>query len=141
MPDLSIVTPWLDHPEFIEDYENAVRAVDVEVIVIDNGSSTTNAALIHAMTDRLGGKYIRNEENRWFSAANNQGLAASTAPIILFLNNDISAPSGWLDQVRRDVDETAIFGPMIRQEQVNQSTLDYIEGSCIAATREVWNRL
>src|SRR5580765_6523840 len=100
-PDISIITPWLDHPEFIEDYEKAVRAPGVEVIVIDNGSATDNATALRQMIDRLGGKYIRNETNRWFSSANNQGLAIANGKVVLFLNNDIAGESGWLDELRQ----------------------------------------
>ena len=48
-PVVSIITPWLDHPEFVEDFERTVRHPGVEVIVIDNGSSATNARLIRQM--------------------------------------------------------------------------------------------
>ena len=89
-PDISIITPWLDRPEFIEDYERAVGADGVEVITIDNGSAKENANALESMTRRLRGKYIRNEENRWFSAANNQGLVQSSGQIVIFLNNDIA---------------------------------------------------
>src|SRR5437588_12739747 len=102
-PDISIITPWLDHTHFIEDYERAVRAPGVEVIVVDNGSSESHAAALRQMIDRLGGKYLRNEENRWFSAADNQGLEVASGAIVMFLNNDIAADAGWLDQVGADV--------------------------------------
>src|SRR4051812_47718208 len=98
--DISIITPWLDHPEFIADYERAVTAAGVQVIVVDNGSSQLVAPLLAAMVKRMGGVYIRNEENRWFSSANNQGLASATGQVVLFMNNDVSAPSrAWLDPV------------------------------------------
>src|SRR3569832_1022284 len=98
-PDISIITPWLDHTHFIEDYERAVAAPGVEVIVIDNGSSESHATALREMIDRLNGKYLRNEENRWFSAANNQGLAVASGGIVIFLNNDIAADPGGLDLV------------------------------------------
>ena len=37
-PRVSIITPWLDHPEFIADYEEAVKAPGVEVIVVDSSA-------------------------------------------------------------------------------------------------------
>jgi Tfp pilus assembly protein PilF len=141
VPRVSIITPWLDHPEFIADYEKAVDAPGVEVIIVDNGSARANAIALRSMVDRLGGKYIRNEENRWFSAANNQGLAVASGDIILFANNDISATVGWLDDVHRDVKEGALFGPTMRSDRVDEWIIEYIEGSCIAATRAVWERL
>ena len=140
-PDISVITPWLDRPEFIEDYGRAVCADGVEVITIDNGSAQENANALECMTRRLGGKYIRNEENRWFSAANNQGLAQSTGHIIIFLNNDIAGDCSWLSQVRRDVQAGAIYGCSAHQTTIEGKTFGYLEGWCLAAHREMFERL
>lgn len=140
-PDISIITPWLDHPEFIDDYEKAVRDPKVEVIAVDNGSGSEAATQIAVMVQRLGGKYIRNEENHWFAAANNQGLAAARGAIVLFLNNDIAAQNGWLDQVRRDVQPGGLFGPTVQQTNIEQLKIEYLEGWCIAGRLDVWLRL
>src|SRR6185312_14484455 len=110
-PTVSIITPWLDHPEFIADYERAVHAPGVEVIIVDNGSAAANARLLADMVQRLGGKYIRNDQNRWFAAANNQGLAVATGQVIVFLNNDIAADPTWTDAVRRDLQPAGLYGP------------------------------
>ena len=138
---ISVITPWLDHPEFIADYERALRAPDVEVIVVDNGSTAENAARISDMVGRLRGKYIRNAQNQWFAAANNQGIAASTGELLLFLNNDIAAEPGWLDAVRRDVLPNALVGPGLVHIQVDERWISYIEGWCIAGYRDVWEKL
>ena len=140
-PDISIITPWLDHPEFIEDYEKAVRDPAVEVIAVDNGSSADAAAQISAMVQRLGGKYIRNEENHWFAAANNQGLAVARGAIVLFMNNDIAGQAGWLDQVRKDVQPGGLFGPTASRVNIDKLAVEYLEGWCIAGRRDVWMRL
>ncbi|HEX5244949.1 MAG TPA: glycosyltransferase [Tepidisphaeraceae bacterium] len=138
---ISVITPWLDHPEFIADYERALRAPDVEVIVVDNGSTAENSARIAEMVGRLRGKYIRNAQNQWFAAANNQGIAASTGELLLFLNNDIAAEPGWLDAVRRDVTPNALVGPGLVHIQVDERWISYIEGWCIAGYRSVWEQL
>src|SRR6185437_8934475 len=138
---ISVITPWLDHPELIADYEQVLCAPDVEVIVVDNGSTSENAARISDMVGRLRGKYIRNAQNQWFAAANNQGIAASTGELLLFLNNDIAAEPGWLDAVRRDVLPNALVGPGLVHIQVDERWISYIEGWCIAGYRSVWEQL
>jgi Flp pilus assembly protein TadD len=140
-PDISIITPWLDHPEFIEDYEKAVADPAVEVIAVDNGSSAGAAAQISAMVKRLAGKYIRNEENHWFAFANNQGLAVARGAIVLFMNNDIAGQAGWLDQVRKDVQPGGLFGPTASRVNIDKLAVEYLEGWCIAGRRDVWMRL
>lgn len=140
-PDISVITPWLDRPEFIEDYGRAVCADGVEVITIDNGSAKENANALECMTRHLGGKYIRNEENRWFSAANNQGLAQSTGQIVIFLNNDIAGDCAWLSRVKRDVQAGVVYGCSAHQTTIEGKTFGYLEGWCLAARREMFERL
>lgn len=141
---LNVVTPWLDRPEFIRDFEHAVQGVGVEVVVVDNGSTAKTEALLREMVDRLGGRFIRNEGNRWFAAACNRGLAAASGEVILFLNNDISAPSSaWLADVERDVLEQrkSLLGPSLMSLAVDGQNTWFLEGWCIAASRDVWLRL
>ncbi len=63
----TIITPWLNHPELLPAYEEAVEGA--RVIVIDNGSDeATQDALAKTSFE-----VIRNEFNNGYSRANNQG--------------------------------------------------------------------
>jgi GT2 family glycosyltransferase len=132
---ISIVTPFLNHSELCPVFEASTRGA--QVIVVDNGSEPKHAALIEQMVRRLGGEYIRNETNRGYSAANNQGLAVATGDVVVFLNNDVECRPGWLDQVARDVRPGMLCGPSL----LTKHGWRYIEGYCIAARREVWDAL
>lgn len=162
---ISVVTPWLDHSELCRAYERSVAGA--QAIVVDNGSQPEHAAAIKEMVNRLNRDlslfaddsadfgevdgaellpieinpsmsiYIRNEENRLFSAANNQGLAVATGEIVVFMNNDVDCRPGWLDQVAADVRPGALYGPSLLIKHGWQ----YLEGWCIAARREVWDAL
>jgi GT2 family glycosyltransferase len=138
---ISIVTPWLDHPELIPDYENAVRAPGVEVIVVDNASGPENAGQLVALTERLGGRYLRNSANHWFSAASNQGLAAANGDVIVFLNNDVCGGPGWLEAVENDVTPGTLCGPALMSITIGTRELLYLEGWCLAGRRELWQAL
>jgi GT2 family glycosyltransferase len=59
---------------------------ELEVIVIDNGSTDTDLARIPGRFVRA--RVLRNEENLGFVGANNQGIAASTGELVLLLNDD-----------------------------------------------------
>lgn len=135
---ISVVTPWHNTPELITTYEPSVMGA--EVVIIDNASEPDVALLIQHMTERLSGKYIRNQENMTFSIANNQGYRKTTKDIVVFLNSDISAPVEWLEQVEREVNPGALYGPSLLHKTSNNQVLPYIEGFCIAATRETWER-
>ncbi len=70
-----------------------------EVVVVDNGSSDGSPEMVlqeFADQPAFRLKLIRNEENRGFCAANNQGFAASSSELVALLNNDAEAEPNWL---------------------------------------------
>lgn len=136
---ISIITPWHETPELIATYEPSVQGA--EVVIVDNASQPENGLLLQAMADRLGGACIHNEQNMRFSPANNQGYKQSHGDPVIFLNSDISAKGGWLDQVEAEVQPGALYGPSLLHRMVGNVVLPYIEGFCIAATRETWEML
>lgn len=132
---ISIVTPWLDAPELIPMFVRNCKGA--QMVVIDNGSNTENAHALAWMCEQAGGVYIRNDTNMGFSHANNQGLEKATGDIIVFMNNDVECRPGWLDKVIADCEPGVICGP----SKMNKYGVDYIEGWCIAARRELWEKL
>lgn len=73
---------------------------DVEVIVVDNGSTDETPEQLRAL-DWV--RTIRNERNLGFVRGNNVGIAATRPDAdVLLLNNDIEVrDDGWLDALRR----------------------------------------
>ena len=65
-----------------------------QVVIVDNGSEDgTAAGLLHYSWATV----ITNEVNRGFAVACNQGAAAATRDVVVFLNNDTLVPGHWLD--------------------------------------------
>lgn len=76
--------------------------LSVETIVVDNASADGSADMVRARFPSV--RLIQNKENRYFTGANNQGMAASEGRNILILNSDtrvlensLSAMSSFLD--------------------------------------------
>jgi cephalosporin hydroxylase len=137
---ISIITPWRNNADtLLVDYAAAVQGA--QVVIVDNSSDAETAAALKDVEAVEGNVYIRNEKNAGFAAANNQGYAAAAGDIVLFLNSDIAAPPGWLEYVRTDVRDGALYGPSMQYQFVAGRWLPYLEGWCIAATRETWERL
>jgi GT2 family glycosyltransferase len=65
-----------------------------EVVLVDNASPDDTGELLDALDGDV--TIIRNEENRGFAAACNQGAGAARGELLLFLNNDTEATPGWL---------------------------------------------
>ena len=66
------------------------------VVVVDNGSEDGTAA---GLAKQRWVTVITNDENRGFAAACNQGAAAATGDVVVFLNNDTLVTGRWLDSL------------------------------------------
>lgn len=107
-PLLAVVIPVYDQWGFTRDCLTSLAehlgplAPRVAVRLVDNGSTDETVTELEPLGSALFGERftrIRNEENRNFGPACNQGAAAGTelgAPYLLFLNNDTLTTSGWL---------------------------------------------
>jgi glycosyltransferase involved in cell wall biosynthesis len=96
MPRVSLIIPTFDRPHLLSRaVESALRAgTDVEVIVVDDASTDSTAAVCAS----LGGiRYVRLERNQEVAAARNVGLLESTADFIAFLDDDDLRLPGSLD--------------------------------------------
>jgi GT2 family glycosyltransferase len=71
------------------------------LILVDNGSGEETRKYLESLAEEPSwpGFLIRNEENRGYIRAVNQGLKISTAPYICLLNNDIVVTAGWLERL------------------------------------------
>jgi polysaccharide pyruvyl transferase CsaB len=73
-----------------------------EVIVVDNASQDGTPEYLREVESRYPNlRVIRNEDNRGFAAANNQGLALATGDYLVLLNNDTVMTRGWLSALIR----------------------------------------
>ena len=133
---ISIITPWFNHSELCDTYERSHSGA--QVIIVDNGSEPEHAEKIKAMVKRMDGVYIRNKDNRFFSKANNQGFKRATSDVVLFLNNDTQSTPNWWKQVERDVKPGGLYGQSTGIRFVTGRSFPYIEGWCIAATKDTW---
>jgi len=86
-----------------------------EVVVVDNASEdSTRVYLTYAATAYPNLHVILNAENEGFARACNMGVAAASGERIVYLNNDVVAPRGWLGRLMHHLDDPAIglVGPV-----------------------------
>lgn len=96
-PLTSIVIPVRNQSQLTKLCVESIRANTpgpLELILVDNGSSDDTPEWARAQADVT---YIRNDVNRGFAAACNQGIAAAGGAYVVLLNNDTAVPAGWLD--------------------------------------------
>lgn len=76
--------------------------LEIEIIVVDNASQDTSINSMRG-TDRV--QVIRNNKNRGFAAACNQGIVLAKADNLLFLNPDCSFIPGTLKELLKCLHE------------------------------------
>lgn len=135
---LSVVVPWWDHTEFLELWENNLKYLpNCEIIFIDNGSNEENKKTLEGFCKKHNIELIRNQENRGFSAANNQGLAVATGDYVLHLNNDLSIKKLDIQHICSLAGE-GIAGP---GEAQNELYIPYVEGWGLCVKKSILEKL
>lgn len=122
---VTVVTPWLNHPDLAADYWQAIDATAATPFVVDNCSDqpVPRAA-------------VRMDENRGFSGASNVGLHAAETDAVLFLNNDIAMTDpNWLNQIVDALEPGVLVGAELRYDDhadVDGHKMPYLDGWCLA---------
>ena len=137
-PEIDIIIPCFNQPEMtaaclgsIQKSLGETSAGFVRTILIDNGSSEASVDVYRAGLDPLHHVYLRMPENLGFVKATNAGIAVSTAPFVLFLNNDTELPRGWVDafsEVLAKEPEVGIVGPLSSSKHQWQGQVKAFKG-------------
>ncbi len=104
-PLLSIIIPVFNKCDLttqcLKSLAKVSHHIPHEIIIVDNASSDATPQRMQNQPAHI--HYLRNEVNRNFAGACNQGAAAATAEYLLFLNNDTIPMQGWLDALLDEV--------------------------------------
>lgn len=91
---------------------------DLEVLVVDNGSTDATAGELEPLGQSLWGagfKALRLPENLGFAKACNLGARAAAGELLFFLNNDTTCTPGWLPPLRAAFEDARLgaAGPLL----------------------------
>lgn len=108
----SIIVPAYNQQEMTHECLTAVleNTKDCEIILVDNGSTPPYQLKRNYTVNGL--TIIRNEANKGFPAAVNQGIREAKGDIIILLNNDVIVTPGWAARLSQHLDEYSIVGPV-----------------------------
>lgn len=111
-PGLSIVLVNYNGGLFLQVCLDSIRErtrdMEVEVVVVDNGSTDGSLDAAAAAFPRV--RIIRNERNLGFGAANNRGWRSCRGKLVLFMNTDVVLGSGTLERLRDVLAEAPSVG-------------------------------
>ena len=116
-PTATIVIPTKHRPDYLEVALGTVapqaRAAGAELIVVNDGAD----AATDAIARRHGARVVTPPPPGGLNAARNAGIDAAGSELVVLIDDDVSAPTGWLDALlagAASAPEIDVFGGPIR---------------------------
>jgi len=108
---VSVIIPNWNGKDFIEGCLRSLRTQtfqDLEIIMVDNGSSDGSIELVKGSFPEV--KVISLACNKGFSGAVNEGIRKTKGEFIALLNNDTVADSRWVEQLVKGIHSSKEIG-------------------------------
>ncbi|HEU5321302.1 MAG TPA: glycosyltransferase family A protein, partial [Methylomirabilota bacterium] len=105
-PAVSVVIPTFNCAPFVAEAVESVRAqtwADLEVVVVDDGSTDDTARVLEPYRQSGAIRYLR-QDNRGPSAARNAGIRAARGRYVAFLDADDTIPPSSIERRLRFLD-------------------------------------
>ena len=109
----SIVIPTYNGQDTLSECLAAISQqthADFEVIIVDDGSTDTTAALVKEFTKKDKRFKLIQQQNAGPARARNQGARAAQNPILVFIDDDCTADTHWLAEMLKPFSNKEIVG-------------------------------
>lgn len=144
---ISIIVVHHERPEYLNICLQSIHCCshlhNYEVIVVDNGSGKETQEYLDVLEEE-GFKIVRNRENKYWSAACNQGVAIAdpNSKYFIFLHADtvVLEPS-WLDVLVgiSTGHGAGIVGVELGHYFITKQRVDFIQEWCMLVSRACWD--
>lgn len=142
---LTVITPWRDAPELIDDYKAVMARADRIVIVLNQTTDVVTIEKLGAWSiSDVRVKIVHAQTPAGFSALNNIGALNMhhMTDVVYFVNNDVYGDPDWVDHAYRIAKATdALSGAEFSMQPIGAHTISFLSGWCIGASVRVWDRL
>ena len=123
MPEASVIVPTRARARYLRAALESLLFQDAgadryEVVVVDDGPDEETRAVTEQAAGRsdVAVRYVVREGVPGLNSARNTGIAAAASPFVVFVDDDVEAPRGWLrallDGRRRHPDALVLGGPI-----------------------------
>jgi GT2 family glycosyltransferase len=97
LPSAAIVIPTRDRPTYLEvalaSIAPQAQAAGVPMLVVDDAGASQR---VRAIAERHGARYEPHPRRLGLNAARNTGVDRSAGELVVFVDDDVEAPPGWL---------------------------------------------
>ena len=115
--EVSVVIPVRDGADTIRRQLDALVAQltpDVEIVVVDNGSTDTTAAVVESVAALHPAVRLESEPHGGANAARNHGIASSSGSLILLCDGDDEVAVNWIAAMRSVLETHELAGKIGR---------------------------
>ena len=116
-PTASILIPTFSAPDYLDVTLASVmpqaRTAGAEVVVVSDGIDAPTTVV----AERHGAALVSLPEHRGLNAGRNAGIHAAASDLLVFIDQDVETPPGWLDALlegARSAPDREVFGGPIR---------------------------
>ncbi len=108
-PEVSVIIPTYNRSALLRDAVNSVLAQEsqttFEIIIVDNNSKDDTAVVVQSLMDQYPGRlsYIL-ETQQGNAHARNRGVNEARAPVIAFIDDDVTVEHNWLTSLKNALD-------------------------------------
>lgn len=144
---VTIIVVHHDRPEYLNLCLQSIYVCsnlnNYEVVVVDNASGQETQDYLDVLQEE-GIKIIRNKENKYWSAACNQGVAAAdpNSNYFIFLHTDVVIENpAWID-VLVNISESqgaGVVGTELQEYLIQKQKVQFIQEWCMLISRRCWN--
>ena len=126
----------------VQSIHNCSHLNNYEIIVVDNNSDQETQEYLD-MLEEEGIKVVRNKENRYWSAAANQGVKAAdpNSNYFIFLHDDtVVLDPSWVDILVgiSSSKDAGIVGTSLGEYYIDKQRIQYIHEWCMLVSRRCW---
>ena len=102
----SVIVPTKERAAYLRVALESLAAQDIdprsyEVVVVDDGPSEDTRVVTEEVAGRAAPavRYVQRAGVPGLNSARNTGVEASGAPFVVFVDDDVDAPAGWLREL------------------------------------------
>ncbi|MCL4416166.1 MAG: glycosyltransferase family 2 protein [Actinobacteria bacterium] len=131
-PLISIIIVNLNGKDYLNTCLDSIKNLNypkdkLEIIIVDNGSTDDSVQFLAGSYPEV--KVIRNDFNKGFAVANNQGARAANGEYVAFLNNDTKVDVNWLTELLKPVYKDAeVVCAGSKVLSMDGKTIDFVGG-------------
>ena len=122
--------------------QTPLPSCDVEIIIVDNDEFRSAAPIFNEVKEKSKTYFLRytHEPQQGVAHARNRGLTAAKGTILLWVDDDICAPSNWLADMARPLltgEADGVAGKVRLAEEVDKPWMEPFHRTALASTEAI----